>query len=96
VRVAGRTVDAELRGQLHVAAAVRDRAADQHLVVTGAVDVRGVDERHAEVQGAVDGRDRFVPVGGAVPLAHPHAAQALRRHGELAEFGGAHVLYLLL
>ena len=71
-------------------------AADQHLVVAGAVDVRGVDERDAEVQGTVNGRDRLVPVGGAVPLAHPHAAQALCGHGELAEFGGAHVLYLLL
>ena len=84
VRVAGRPVDAELRGQLHLVAPVCDAAADQHLVVAGAVDVGGVDERHAEVERAVDGRDRLVPVGGAVPLAHPHAAQALCGHGELA------------
>ena len=91
VRVAAGPVDAELRGQLHLVAAARDAAADQHLVVAGAVDVGGVEEGDAEVQGAVDGRDRLVPVGGAVPLAHPHAAQALGGHGQLAECGGAHV-----
>jgi hypothetical protein len=91
MRVAGRPVDAELGGQLDLVATVGDAAADQDLVVAGPVEVRGVDERDAKVERAVDGRDRFIPVGGAVPLAHPHAAQALGRHGELAKFGGAHM-----
>ena len=56
-----------------------DGPADQHLVVAGTVDVGGVDQRDAEVEGAVDGGDRLVPVRRAVPLAHPHAAQPLRR-----------------
>src|SRR6185437_5172986 len=84
VPVAGGPVDAELRSQLHLVAAARDTAADQYLVVASAVDVGGVDEGDAQVQGAVDGRDGLVPVGGAVPLAHPHAAQALGGHGQLA------------
>jgi hypothetical protein len=42
VRVAGRPVDAELGGQLHLIAPVRDAAADQDLVVAGPVEVRGV------------------------------------------------------
>jgi hypothetical protein len=92
VRVAAGAVDAELRGQLDLVAPVRNGPADQDLVVPRAVGVRGVDERHAQVQGAMDGRDRLVPVGGPVPFAHPHAAQALGGHGELAEVGGAHVV----
>ena len=91
VRVARRPVDAELGSQLHLVAPVRDAPADQDLVVARAVDVGGVDERHAQVERAIDGDDRLVPVGGAVPLAHPHAAQSLGGHGEIAEFGGAHV-----
>jgi hypothetical protein len=64
---------------------VRDAAADQDLIVAGAVDVGGVDERHAKIERAINGRDRLVPVGDAVILAHPHAAQALSGHGELAK-----------
>jgi hypothetical protein len=91
MRVARRPVDAELGGQLHLVAPVRDAPADQDLVVARAVDVGGVDERHAQVERAIDGGDRLIPVGGAVPLAHPHAAQPLGGHGEIAEFGSAHV-----
>src|SRR5580693_4013321 len=70
-------VDAELGGQLHLAAAVRDRTADQYLVVAGAVGVRRVQERHARIERGVDGGDGLVPVRGAVPFAHSHAAEAL-------------------
>ena len=41
-----------------------------------AVDVGGVEEGDAEVERAVDRGDRLVSVGGAVGLAHAHAAQA--------------------
>ena len=62
-----------------------DRAADEHLVVPGAVHVGGVEERDAELERAVDGRDRLVPVARAVALAHAHAAEALRGDGQTAE-----------
>ena len=68
-------VDAELRRELHLVAAAGDRPADQHLVVPGAVDVGGVEERDAELERAVDRGDRLVPVAVAVALAHPHAAE---------------------
>ena len=73
VRLTGRPVDAELGGQLHLRPPARDAPADQDLVVSGAVGVRGVQERHAQVQRPVDSGDRLVPVGGTVLLAHPHA-----------------------
>jgi hypothetical protein len=77
-------VDAELGRQLHLAAAARDRPADQYLVVAGAVGVRRVQERHPRIERGVDGGDRLVPVGRAVPFAHPHAAEALGGDGEVA------------
>src|SRR5688572_33358026 len=39
-----------------------------------------VEERHAEVDGAMDGGNRFGFVRGAVELRHAHAAEA---HGEI-------------
>ena len=62
-----------------------DAAADQDLVVTSPVDVGGVEERQAEVEHAVDRGDRLVPVGLAVRVAHPHAAQALGRDREFPQ-----------
>jgi hypothetical protein len=92
VPLAAGAVDAELGGQLHLVAMAHQGPADQDLVVSLAVEVRGVQERHAQLECAVDGGDRLVPVARAVGLAHPHAAQALGRHGQVAECGGAHVL----
>src|SRR6185437_2721525 len=40
------------------------------------VHVGGVQEGDAEVEGAVDGVDAGLLIGGAVELRHPHAAQA--------------------
>jgi hypothetical protein len=77
-------VDAELGRQLHLVPAAGDRPADQHLVVARPVGVGRVEERHALVQRPVDGGDRLVPVGCAVPFAHPHAAEALGGDGEVA------------
>jgi hypothetical protein len=74
---------AELGGQHHLVAPVGDGTADQPLVGERPVDVGGVQEVAAEVQGAVDGGDRLALVGRAVGLAHPHAAQAERRDGQL-------------
>ena len=84
--VVGRAVDAdpaavgvalvaELRGELDLVAAAGDRLADEPLVGEGPVHVRGVEEGDAEVEGAVDGVDPGLLVGGAVELRHPHAAE---------------------
>ena len=70
-----------LRREHHVVAATLQRAADDLL---GAVDLRGVDEVDAEVEGAVHDRDRL-GLGRAVRLTEPAvttAAQPGDRHLE--------------
>src|SRR4029079_9164240 len=59
--------------------AAGDRVADELLVLAhpGAVDVRGVEERDAELEGPVDRGRRLVLVRLPVPGRHPHAAEAL-------------------
>jgi hypothetical protein len=54
------------------------RAGDQPLVVSLAVTHRGIQQRHAQVERAVNDPDRRVVVGRAVALAQPHASQADR------------------
>ena len=74
--------DAELGGQHDLVAPVGDRAADQLLVGAAAVHVGGVEEAHAQLERAVDRRDRFGVVALAVELGHPHAAQPLGGCGQ--------------
>ena len=64
----------------------RDRPADQLLVGERAVDVGGVEERDAELERAVDRRDRLVVVARAVELGHAHAAEADGRDGRVPGF----------
>src|SRR5437867_669370 len=68
--------DAELGGDDDLVAPAADPAPDELLVGVGAVHVGGVEEVDAEVERAVDGRDRFAVVVRAVELRHPHAAEA--------------------
>ena len=75
----------ELRGELDIVSAAGDPAADQDLVVARAVLVRGVEKCDTDIEGVADGGDDCVPVGFAVVLTHPHAAQALSRHSDPAE-----------
>ena len=63
----------------HLVAPVGDRAADELLVVAVPVRVGGVEHRHAELEGAVDGGDRLRLVGCAVELGHAHAAEPFGR-----------------
>ena len=56
--------------------------------MTVAVDICGVQERHPEFEGAVDGGDGLVPVRRTVGLAHAHATQALRADLECSERAG--------
>ena len=47
-----------------------------------AVDLGGVEERHAELDGSLEGGERLRIVAGAVGLAHAHASQPERRNLE--------------
>ena len=69
---------AELGGQHHLVPAALQRAADEFLVGVGAVDLGGVDEGDAQLQGAVDGAHGLVVVGAGagVAVGHAHRAQA--------------------
>ena len=78
----GPALVAELGGQLDLVAAAGDGLADELLVGERAVHVGGVEEGDAEVEGAVDGRDRLGLVAAAVELRHPHAAEAEGGDGE--------------
>jgi hypothetical protein len=77
-RLASIDHDAELRGDDHVLAPTDGRPAEQLLVVAGTIEVRGIEQGDAEVDGFPDHLDRTVVVefGLLVEPAHPHAAQA--------------------
>jgi hypothetical protein len=83
---------AELGGQHDLVAALGQHAGEQPLVGQGAVDVGGVEEGDAQVEGAVQRGGRLGVVEGAVPGAHAHAAQALGGDGEAlcSECAGVH------
>ena len=80
--------EAELGGDRHELAPPFYRAADQRLVGERAVGLGGVEERAAEVDGAMQGRDRFRLVRRSIGLAHAHAAESNGRDFKplLAEF----------
>jgi hypothetical protein len=64
-----------LGGEHDVVATAFERLADDLLGLTGGVDVGGVDEVDAGVEGAVDDADRVVVIGIA-PGAEHHRAEA--------------------
>jgi len=65
----------ELRREDDLAPPAADRLADEDLVRVRAVHVGRVEERDAEVERAVDRRDRLGVVAPRVELRHPHAAE---------------------
>jgi hypothetical protein len=67
---------AELGGKDDLVALTLDRSAHQLLVASGAVDVGGIQEVDAQLEGTVDGRDRGGIIGRAVHRAHAHAAKS--------------------
>ena len=82
--------DAALGREHHPVAPAANRPADQLLVGERAVHVGGVEQRHAEVEGAMDGGDRLRLVARAVELAHPHAPEADGGDLERAESSRLH------
>src|SRR6185369_13595535 len=75
---------AELGDEDHAVTPALERLAEQLLVVAPAVHVGRVDVIDAEVDGALDERDRLAVVGGPVHPRQPHAPQSDRRHVERA------------
>jgi hypothetical protein len=78
---------AELGGQHDVVSPPGDRPADQLLVGVGAVDLGRVDQRDAQLEGAVDGPDRLLLVGAGAGVEgrHAHRAQPDARYVEVGE-----------
>ena len=76
--------EAGLGGEHDLVAAAGERAADELLVRERAVHVGGVEERDAELERAMDHRERLRVVTGAVGPAHPHAAESDRADRDAA------------
>jgi hypothetical protein len=68
--------DAELGREHHLARRPFDRLPTSSSLVVRPVHVGGVEERAAEIERAVDRRDRLTLVARAVELGHAHAAEA--------------------
>ncbi len=66
---------AELRGEDDLVAPAAEGAADQFLIAADTIHVGGVDEIHAEFDGAMDRRDRFRFIASAVEFGHAHAPE---------------------
>ncbi len=66
----------ELGGNDDFLAATFESAAEQLFVREGAIHLGGIEERHAEIDRAMNRGDRFVFVAWPVKLAHPHASEA--------------------
>jgi len=86
------TIDSSPKHLREACEASLKRLGDQALVVTHLVGVQvvgvgGVDQRHAGVQGRVDGGERAVAVGTALDR-HGHAAQADCRNLDIADAAG--------
>jgi hypothetical protein len=86
-------VPAEFGGEDHLVAQRFERFADEFLVDVRAIDLGGVKERDAALDGAAQDTDHLVAVARvrAVALAHPHAAETESGHLQaLAERSGLH------
>jgi|GEM_PF-2896071 len=67
---------AELDRDLNPVAQALEAAAHQKLVVAHAVEVAGVEQRDAALDGGADGCDALVVVGLSIDAGHAHAAEA--------------------
>jgi hypothetical protein len=63
----------ELGRQHHLVAAPGDRPPDEFLVAVGSVNLGGVDERNAEVEGALDRADGLGVIGARARVIGRHA-----------------------
>ena len=82
-------VDLPALGGDHHARRVRvQRLGEQRFVVAVVVRVGGVDERHAEVDGAAGDPDRGGPVRPGPHAGEPHRAESEAVDGQVADHGG--------
>src|ERR1019366_6544372 len=75
--------DSELGSDHHLAVPPANRAADQFLNLVGTIHVRRVQVIHAEIERAMNRRDRFLVVARTVEFRHPHASESDRRNTKL-------------
>src|SRR2546421_12558896 len=68
--------DSELGRDDYFLAMGLQHAADQFLVRMRAVNVRRVEESNAEIERAMQRRDRLFFIAGAVKIGHAHATEA--------------------
>jgi hypothetical protein len=80
----------ELGGDHVLVAVALDGAADQELVRQRTVDLCGVDEVDAQLEGALDRPDTFFLVRGAVEGGHAHAPQPDGGYLQLPEHSAVH------
>ncbi len=62
-----------------VAAAALQRFGDQHLVMAHAIEIAGVEQGDACLEGGMYGCDAFAPVSRTVEIRHAHAAKTQSR-----------------
>lgn len=79
-----RAAFAGLRGDDGSVAPITDGAADEPLALAVAVGFRGVDQRDACVERAVDGENSTLVVAGVVPASERHGAERDRADAHLA------------
>jgi hypothetical protein len=75
-RVVRLASDAELGRDDHLIAPALDGFAHQLLIGERPIDVGGIEKIDAELDCAVDGRNRLTVVAGAIKLRHAHATEA--------------------
>ena len=75
LRSSRRRHDAELGGHDHLVPSAGDCLADGELAGQGAVDIGGVEQRHTEVEGAVDDVGRIDAIEAPIGGAEAHAAE---------------------
>jgi len=83
---AGGALSAEFNGEQDLLALEMEGAGDEHLIVAHTVEVAGIDEVDAGIDGGVNGGEGFGIVRRAVDAAHSHAAEG---DGEDIGAGGA-------
>ena len=76
---AGVADDSEFRGENDFVAASGNRAADELFIASEAVDIGGVEQGDAAIDGGMNRGDGFGFVRRAVEFGHAHAAQARSR-----------------
>src|ERR1022692_4020265 len=87
--------NSELRRDDHFFAMTFYPAAEQLLVCVRPVHVRGIEKRDAELDCAMDCRDRFIIVASAVKIGHAHATESDGRNYRSAasEFALFHIKF---